>query len=143
MENIPLWHERDISHSSVERVLIPDSSILVDYMLARLTAILKDLVVYPDRMRENIDGSFGLFCSQRVLLGLVEKGLSRERAYGIVQKRAMQSWHKKKHFREVLKADKQIKRYLSDKELERIFDLSYYLKNVNYIYRRVFGKEKK
>jgi adenylosuccinate lyase len=143
MENIPLWHERDISHSSVERVIIPDSSILVDYMLARLTAILKDLVVYPERMIENINGSFGLFCSQRVLLALVEKGLSRERAYSLVQKRAMQSWNEKKHFREVLKVDKQITKYLSRKDLDRIFDLSYYVKNVDYIYKRVFGKEKK
>jgi adenylosuccinate lyase len=138
MEDIPLWHERDISHSSVERVIIPDSTILVDYMLARLTDILKDLQVYPERMRENINRSHSLFCSQRVLLKLVEKGLSRENAYRIVQKRAMQSWQMRKDFKEALKKDALIKKYLSNKELEQIFDLSYYSKNVNYIFRRVF-----
>ena len=138
MENIPLWHERDISHSSVERVIIPDSTILVDYMLARLTGILKDLHVYPEKMRENIDGSHGLFCSQRVLLKLVEKGLSRENAYSLVQKRAMLSWQQKKDFKETLKKDILIKKYLSVKDLDNLFNLSYYIKNVGFIYKRVF-----
>jgi adenylosuccinate lyase len=138
MENIPLWHERDISHSSVERIIIPDSTILIDYMLVRLTGILRGLHVYPERMRENINRSYGLYCSQRVLLKLVEKGLSRENAYRLVQKRAMQSWRQRKEFKGVLKRDVLIRKYLSDKEIEEIFDLSHYTRNVNYIFKRVF-----
>ncbi len=140
MENIPLWDERDISHSSVERVIIPDSIILIDYMLQRLTGILKGLHVYPQRMLENINHSYGLYNSQRILLKLIEKGISRESAYRIVQKNAMQSWMERKDFKEILKKDKEIKKYLSSDEIERLFDLSYYLKNVNYIFKRVFKK---
>jgi adenylosuccinate lyase len=142
MENIPLWHERDISHSSVERVIIPDSSILIDYMLARLTGIIRDIQVYPERMKENIELSFGLFCSQRVLLMLAEKGLSRDNAYRIVQKRAMQSWKQKKPFRELLEKDLLIKKYISPKEMARLFDTSYYTKHVDYVFNRVFRKAK-
>lgn len=138
MENIPLWDERDISHSSVERVIIPDSIILIDYMLQRLTGILKGLHVYPQRMLENINRSYGLYNSQRILLKLIEKGISRESAYRIVQKNAMQSWMERKDFKEILKKDREIKKYLSSDEIERLFDLSYYLKNVNYIFKRVF-----
>ena len=138
MENIALWHERDISHSSVERIIIPDSTMLVDYMLARLTGILKGLYVYPERMLENINKSYGLYNSQRVLLKLIEKGMSRENAYQFVQKNAMQSWEQKKDFKEPLKQDKEIKKYLSSDEIDKLFDLSYYLKNVNYIFKRVF-----
>ncbi len=138
MENVALWHERDISHSSVERIIIPDSTILIDYMLIRLAGILKGLHVYPERMRENINRSYGLYTSQRVLLKLIEKGMSRENAYQFVQKKAMQSWEQKKDFKEVLKKDKEIKKYLSSDELDELFDLSYYLKNVNYIFKKVF-----
>ncbi len=138
MENIALWHERDISHSSVERIIIPDSTILVDYMLTRLTGILKGLHVYPERMKENIRRSYGLYNSQRVLLKLIEKGMSREDAYQFVQKNAMESWEQKKDFKEPLKQDKEIKKYLSSDEIDKLFDLSYYLKNVNYIFKRVF-----
>ena len=138
MENIALWHERDISHSSVERIIIPDSTILVDYMLTRLTGILKGLHVYPERMLENINKSYGLYNSQRVLLKLIEKGMSREDAYQIVQKNAMESWERKKDFKEFLRQDKEVKKYLSSGEIEKLFDLSYYLKNVNYIFKRVF-----
>jgi adenylosuccinate lyase len=138
LENIPLWHERDISHSSVERIIIPDSTILVDYMLTRLTGILRGLHVYPDRMLENINRSYGLYCSQRVLLRLVEKGLSRENAYRLVQRRAMQSWRQRREFRELLKRDILIRKYLTEDEIEEIFDLSYYTKNVDYIFKRVF-----
>ncbi|GBD97486.1 MAG TPA: adenylosuccinate lyase [Nitrospirae bacterium] len=138
MENIPLWHERDISHSSVERIIIPDSTILIDYMLVRLTGILRGIRVYPERMKENIDRSCGLFCSQRVLLQLTEKGLSRENAYRLVQKRAMQSWEQRKPFKDLLKKDRLIKKYLSDDEIDALFDLKFYTKNVNYIYKRVF-----
>lgn len=138
MENIPLWHERDISHSSVERIIIPDSTILVDYMLARLTGILKDLCVYPERMLENIKSSYGLFCSQRVLLKLTEKGMSRENAYSIVQKKAMESWQDKKDFKDILNKDSQIMKYVSSAELDNIFNLTYYTKNVSYIFQRIF-----
>jgi adenylosuccinate lyase len=138
MENIALWHERDISHSSVERIIIPDSTILVDYMLARLTGILRGLIVYPERMKENIRKSYGLYNSQRILLKLIEKGLSRENAYRLVQKNAMQSWKQRRDFKEVLGEDPLIKQYLRNKELDGIFDLKYYTKNVPYIYKRVF-----
>lgn len=138
MENIPLWHERDISHSSVERIIIPDSTILIDYMLARLTGILKGLHVYPERMRENINKSYGLYCSQRFLLHLVEKGLRRNNAYRLVQKKAMQSWKQRRDFKELLKKDPLIKKYLSTTEIDALFNLSYYLKNVGYIFKRVF-----
>lgn len=143
MENIPLWHERDISHSSVERIIIPDSTILIDYMLARLTEILKGLHVYPERMRENINRSYGLYCSQRILLRLVEKGLSRNNAYRLVQKNAMQSWKLRRNFKEFLKKAPLIKKYLSSTEIDELFNLSYFLKNVNYIFKRVFGSSPK
>jgi adenylosuccinate lyase len=138
MEDIVLWHERDISHSSVERIIIPDSTILIDYMLARLTGILRGLIVYPERMMENIAKSYGLYNSQRVLLKLTEKGLSREDAYRLVQKNAMRSWGQRKDFKEVLGKDPVIKKYLSMKELRNIFDLRHYTKNVQYIFKRVF-----
>jgi adenylosuccinate lyase len=138
IENNALWHERDISHSSVERILIPDSSILVDYMLVRLTGILKGLHVYPERMRENINRSYGLYCSQRVLLALIGKGLSRNNAYRLVQKNAMKSWRQKKSFKDVLMKDTLIRKYLTSSEIEALFNISYYVKNVDYIYKRVF-----
>jgi adenylosuccinate lyase len=138
MENIPLWHERDISHSSVERIIVPDSAILINYMLVRLTGILKGIQVYPERMKENIDGSYGLFCSQRVLLKLTEKGLSRENAYRLVQKTAMKSWQSRRPFKDLLKKEGLITKHLSAKEIDSLFDLKFYTKNVNYIFRRVF-----
>jgi adenylosuccinate lyase len=138
MENIALWHERDISHSSVERIVIPDSSTLIDYMLTRLTGILQGLHVYPDRMRENINRSYGLYCSQRVLLRLIDKGLTRNNAYHLVQKSAMQSWRQRKPFKDILKKNPLIKKYISLKEIEELFNLSYYVKNVDYVFKRVF-----
>ncbi len=138
MENIALWHERDISHSSVERIIIPDSTILIDYMLARLTGILRGLIVYPERMVENIGKSYGLYNSQRVLLELVKKGLSREDAYRLVQRNAMISWEQREDFKEVLWKDPMTRKYLSMKELQNIFDLRHYTKNVPYIFNRVF-----
>ncbi len=140
MENIPLWHERDISHSSVERIIIPDSTILINYMLVRLTGILRGIQVYPERMKENIQLSNGLFCSQRVLLMLTEKGLSREKSYSLVQSNAMQSWKQGIHFREVLQKDKTIGMYLGKKDIETLFDLKFYTKHVDYILKRVFKK---
>ncbi|MEW6584331.1 MAG: adenylosuccinate lyase [Nitrospirota bacterium] len=140
LENVALWHERDISHSSVERVIIPDSTILVDYMLERLSGILDKLHVYPRRMKDNMAGSFGLYNSQRVMLALIDKGLTREAAYDMVQRIAMSSWRTKTQFKKLLLKDKSIKRYLPPKEVENIFDLEYYLKNVDYIFKRVFEK---
>ncbi len=138
IENIALWHERDITHSSVERVIIPDSSILVDFMLDRLTGILDGLHVYPKRMKQNISRSHNLFTSQRVMLALLEKGLDRDNAYALVQKNAMKSWKEEADFKKILLKDREIKRYLTAKEIGEIFDLSYYLKNVDYIFKRVF-----
>ncbi len=138
LEDIALWHERDISHSSVERVIIPDSSILADYMLQRLNKILSGLHVYPKKMKENMALSYGLYNSQRVLITLIEKGMSRENAYGVVQAVAMESWKKKTEFKKLLLKDKAVKKYLSASEITRLFDLGFYLKNVDYIFKRVF-----
>ncbi|MBI3591891.1 MAG: adenylosuccinate lyase [Nitrospirae bacterium] len=140
LENIALWHERDISHSSVERVIIPDSTILVDYMLNRLTGILRDLYAYPERMQTNIDRSYGLYNSQRAMLALVGKGLTREDAYAMVQRNAMESWGKGISFMKLLQKDSDISKYLSPQDIEEIFDLKYYLRNIDYIFKRVFDK---
>ncbi len=140
MEDVALWHERDISHSSVERIIIPDSTILVDYMLDRLTGILRDLHVYPQKMQANIDKSYGLYNSQRVMLALVEKGVSREEAYSLVQRDAMESWSKGASFMQLLKKDSSISQYLSPQEIEAIFDLKYYLRHIDFIFRRVFNE---
>ncbi|HMK61269.1 MAG TPA: adenylosuccinate lyase [Dissulfurispiraceae bacterium] len=139
LENIALWHERDISHSSVERVIIPDSTILVDYMLHRLQGIVKDMHIYPDRMKSNMEKSYGLYNSQRVLLALIDKGMVREDAYLIVQRNAMNSWSKGTGFMELLLQDEDIMSYLSEGEIRAIFDLDYYLRNIDYIFGRVFG----
>lgn len=139
LEDIALWHERDISHSSVERITIPDSSLLADYMLDRLKTILDRLQVYPERMKQNIAASYGLYNSQRVMLALTERGLSRESAYAIVQRNAMKSWKEKKEFRQLLLGDKEVRRYLTVKMMDELFSLSHYFKNVDYIFRRVFG----
>jgi adenylosuccinate lyase len=137
-ENVALWHERDISHSSVERIIIPDSTILVNYMLNRLKNILEGLIVYPERMKSNMMMSHALFNSQRVLLALIEKGISREDAYALVQRNAMRSWQEGKDFQEILKGDPDITQHLSTEELSALFDISYYLKNLDYIFQRVF-----
>jgi adenylosuccinate lyase len=139
-ENIPLWHERDISHSSVERVIIPDSTIIVDYILNRFTGIIKNLLVYPKNMMANLNKMNGLIHSQRVLLVLAGKGLSREDAYRLVQKNAMEVWEKGKDFNKLLKADKEIRKAMSAAEIDECFSLEYHTKNVNYIFKRVFGK---
>ncbi|MCX5718719.1 MAG: adenylosuccinate lyase [Nitrospirae bacterium] len=139
LENIALWHERDISHSSVERVIIPDSSILVDYMLERIKGILDGLHVYPKKMKDNMSKSYGLYNSQRVMLALIDKSLTREDAYSIVQRNAMKSWKSGIEFKKLLLKDKEVKKYLTAKEIENIFDLDYYLKHVDYIFKRVFG----
>jgi len=141
MEDIALWHERDISHSSVERVIMPDSAIALDYTLNLTIKVLKDLVVYPDRMKRNMDLSKGLYFSSKVLVALVEKGLSRDEAYDIVQKNAMKAWDTEGlMFIDALRQDKQVMKYLSEEELNEIFDVQKFLKNVPFIYERVFGK---
>ncbi|HIQ24940.1 MAG TPA: adenylosuccinate lyase [Persephonella sp.] len=141
MEDIALWHERDISHSSVERVIMPDSAIALDYILHLTIKVLKDLVVYPKRMKKNMDLSKGLYFSSKVLVALVEKGLSRDEAYDIVQRNAMKSWDTKGlMFIDTLKQDEEVMKYLTEKELNEIFDVQKFLRNVPYIYERVFGK---
>ncbi|MDA8085490.1 MAG: adenylosuccinate lyase [Nitrospiraceae bacterium] len=141
LEDIALWHERDISHSSVERVIIPDSSILADYMLARLTGLLDGLLVYPERMRANMERSHGLYNSQRVLLALTGEGMSREDAYRLVQKNAMKSWGKGESFLKLLLADSEVTGRLGRKALKGLFSMGPYLKNVDYIFGRVFQGE--
>src|SRR5881296_82181 len=136
LENVALWHERDISHSSVERVIIPDSTILVDYMLHQMTRIIEGLQVYPERMKENMDRSFGLIYSQRVLLKLAEKGLPRQAAYELVQRSAMRAWRERTAFRDLLAADPEIMAKLAPAELEACVDPSWYLRNVDAVFRR-------
>jgi adenylosuccinate lyase len=145
MEDIPLWHERDISHSSVERIIAPDSTILADYMLARLTHIIKGLLVYPERMRKNLDLTGGLIASQQLLSLLIRKGASRKDAYQWVQRNAMRAWKEGEDFRRLVRADADIAQCLSDKEIQGVFDLKIHLKYVNDIYKRVFpsGKGKR
>jgi adenylosuccinate lyase len=141
MENIPLWHERDISHSSVERVIIPDSTILVDFMLSEMTDIIDKLIVYPERMLRNLNLTKGLIFSQKVLLALVEKGLTRETAYKIVQRNAMRCWKTGENFIDVLKEDEDIIKYLGDGELEKIFDYKSILEKIDFIFEKI-GIEK-
>ena len=140
MENIALWHERDISHSSVERVIGPDSLILLDFMLGRFTGMMKGLVVYPENMQKNLDQLHGLVFSQKVLLTLIDKGITREVSYKIVQDNAMRVWREDVDFAYLLKQDKRVTKYLSDREIDSCFDLKPYLKNVGFIFKRVFGK---
>ncbi len=136
-ENVALWHERDISHSSVERVILPDSTILVDYMLDRFSGILEGLRVYPERMRENIERSFGLMYSQRVLLRLTGAGLARQAAYEIVQRNAMRAWTDRRSFQALLAADPGVTAHLGADALAECFDPAWYLRNVDAIYRRL------
>ena len=138
MENVALWHERDISHSSVERVIAPDSNILLDFMLHRLTLLLDRLVVYQDRMKDNLDRTGGLFFSQRVLLALTESGLDRDRAYRLTQRNAMATWNKGGNLKDRLLADPDVMEYLSKDDLENLFDLAYYLRHIDTIFSRVF-----
>ncbi len=139
MENVALWHERDISHSSVERIIGPDSTILLDYMLARVTRVLDGLVVFPDNMKRNMSVSGNLFFSQQVMLALIQKGISREEAYRIVQQNAMSVWSKGGDLRDELKGDERVTGRLIAGEIDSLFDLKYRLKNVDVIFDRVFG----
>src|SRR4051794_11463552 len=137
-ENIALWHERDISHSSVERVILPDSCIALDHMLRRFTRIVRGMVVYPERMKENLERSRGVVFSGTVLLELARRGISREQAYEWVQRNAMRSFHEKRDFRELLLADAEVMRVLSRAEIDKAFDLEDQLRNVDRVFARVF-----
>ncbi len=137
MENVALWHERDISHSSAERIIMPDSTILLDYMLHKFIEVIDGLLVYPDNMLSNLVKTKGLIFSQRVLLELMHKGLPRQKAYDLVQRCAMKTWRGNANFKDNLLKDKEVARYFSAKELDKIFDLDYYLRNVNKIFKKV------
>jgi adenylosuccinate lyase len=139
MNNVALWHERDISHSSAERVIAPDSTILVDYMLSRMTGIIAKLVVYPEQMRKNLDQTKGLIFSQQILLALAKCGVVREAAYSMVQKLAMEAFNKKKDFENLVLNDPDIGRHLKSRDIEKLFDASTHLKHVDTIFRRIFG----
>ncbi|MEN2467841.1 adenylosuccinate lyase [Ornithinibacillus sp. FSL M8-0202] len=136
-ENVSLWHERDISHSSAERVILPDATIALNYMLNRFSNIVKNLTVFPENMKRNIDKTHGVIFSQRVLLALIEKGMSREEAYDIVQPKAMEAWETEVHFRELVKKEDRITTLLTEEEIEDCFDYTYHLKNVDVIFERI------
>ena len=140
LENVALWHERDISHSSVERMIGPDATVTLDFALHRLAGLIEKLVIYPERAARNLNQLGGLVFSQRVLLALTQKGVARETAYAIVQRNAMKVWEEGKDFLTELKADKEVKRYMRGKELAALFDMRYHTKEVDTIFKRVFGK---
>tara|TARA_B000000475_G_C15985921_1_gene443001 strand:- start:270 stop:1538 length:1269 start_codon:yes stop_codon:yes gene_type:complete len=140
LENVALWHERDISHSSVERVIGPDSTIGLDFALARMTNVIDKLIVYPENMQSNLDKLGGLIHSQRVLLELTQKGMTREESYAAVQRNAMPVWLEGKDFRNLLKADSAIEKYLNNNEIDELFDMSFHMKHIDTIFSRVFGE---
>jgi adenylosuccinate lyase len=140
LENIPLWHERDISHSSVERVIAPDATILVDYMLHRFTSLVENLIVYPEQMRKNLEKMGGLIYSEAVLLLLTKKGLSREEAYQVVQRNAMRVWEEGLDFKTLLSQDEMIQNLVKPEELDRTFEVRTHLRHVEDIFHRVFGE---
>ncbi len=137
LENVALWHERDISHSSAERVILPDSTIALDYMLHKMIQLLEGLQVFPEQMKENIGKVYGLIFSQRVMLALVEKGVSRETAYSWVQRNALEAWNSKENFERIIKRDSEIMDYLTEQEVDELFDYAYHTKNIGYIFERV------
>jgi adenylosuccinate lyase len=137
LENIALWHERDISHSSNERLTLPDSCLALDYILSLFTSVMKRLQVYPHRMKKNLELTRGLVFSQRVMLALIDKGLGRQEAYHLVQRNAMKSWKSNRNFITLLKADNDVKDVITAAELDKIFDYQYYLQNVDEIFRRI------
>jgi adenylosuccinate lyase len=139
LENVTLWHERDISHSSVERMIAPDSTVTLDFALGRLANVVEQLVVYADRMKENLDSLGGLVFSQRILLALTQKGMSREASYAAVQRNAMEAWRGNASFLALCRADKEIREFLADGELMALFDMGYHTKHVDTIFKRVFG----
>jgi len=137
LENISLWHERDISHSSVERFIGPDATITLDFALNRLTNVVENMVVYPENMMKNLEKFNGLVFSQRVLLSLTQKNISREDSYSMVQRNSMKVWNEEGSFYDLIKADKEISSILSKEEIDDIFDLNYHLKQVETIFKRV------
>jgi len=139
LEDVALWHERDISHSSVERVIAPDATILLDFMLGRFTGLMAKLVVYPDRMLANLNMTHGVIFSQLVLLKLIEKGMSREDAYAVVQKHAMRSWEKGTPFRQLLMKDRGVMATMNRRELDAVFKVENFLGHIDFIFKRVFG----
>jgi adenylosuccinate lyase len=139
MENVALWHERDISHSSVERMIGPDATVTLDFALARLSGVVDKLVIYPENMQKNLDRLGGLVHSQRVLIALTQKGMAREAAYAAVQRNAMKVWRGEGDFLTFLKSDPEVTAKMSNAEIEENFDLGYHLKHVDTIFRRVFG----
>ncbi|MHC2252160.1 adenylosuccinate lyase [Bradyrhizobium embrapense] len=140
LENVVLWPERDISHSSAERMMAPDATVTLDFALVRLAGLIEKLLVYPQNMQKNLDRLGGLVHSQRVLVALTQKGASREDAYKFVQRNAMPVWRGEGDFQTLLKHDADVKKYLSDAEIEEKFDLGYHLKHVDTIFKRVFGE---
>ncbi|NPB04013.1 MAG: adenylosuccinate lyase, partial [Thermotogae bacterium] len=140
LESVALWHERDISHSSAERIILPDSFIALDYMLNLMKEILSGLQVNKERMLKNMELSKGLYASSKILVLLTEKGLSRDEAYEIVQRCAMRAWESEKSFKETLLEDKKVRELLSQEEIEKALDPKEFLKNANYVYRKVFGE---
>ena len=142
MENIALWHERDISHSSTERIILPDSCLILDYSLAIFSSVMKGLQIYPQRMKQNLDLTKGLIFSQRVMLALIDKGLSRQKAYELVQRNAMKAWKGNKNFLRLLKADHEVTATLPQVELEPLFNEQYYLRYIDDIFKRVGLTEK-
>src|SRR6201994_125730 len=140
LENVALWHERDISHSSVERMIGPDATVTLDFALARLTGVVDRLMIYPGNMQKNLDRLGGLVHSQRVLIALTQKGAAREDAYRMVQRNAMPVWRGEGDFQALLKKDADVKKYLSDAEIDEQFDLGYHFKHVDTIFKRVFGE---
>jgi adenylosuccinate lyase len=142
LEDVALWHERDISHSSVERVIGPDATITLDFMLNRFTNMMDKLVTYPERMLRNLNMTHGVIFSQMVLLALIERGTSREEAYAMVQKNAMKSWSEGLEFRDLLERDPDVNRYLNKKDLAAIFKMKNFLKNLDFIFNRVFKSKK-
>lgn len=141
LEDIPLWHERDISHSSVERVIGPDATILLDFMLSRFTGLIDKLIVYPERMLENIAMTHGVIFSQMVLLKLIERGMTREDAYAVVQRNAMKSWLERLEFRSLLRADQEVMSFLQEEDLDKVFRVENFLTQIDFIYDRVFGDQ--
>lgn len=136
-ENVTLWHERDISHSSAERIILPDATIALNYMLNRFATIVKNLTVYPENMRKNMEKTFGLIYSQRVLLALIDQGLSREEAYDLIQPIAMEAWEKQESFQKLLVQNEKIRKYLTKEQLDECFDYNYHLKHVDTIFTRL------
>ena len=143
IENMALWHERDISHSSVERIIFPDCTILLDYMLNLMVKLINNLIIYPENMKKNLLMTHGLIYSQRILLELAKKGITREKAYELVQRNALKSWEEGIDFYKLISTDKEVKKLLTKDELDICFDLEYHLEHVDTIFKRIFKQDSK